>query len=255
MRTIILLSIAGLFLLCGCSAIPLDLSLKKNLGILDKSKASPLQVSLGVDNFVDMRPQIHGSDNMKWKGWIPGVMWIDIDSDIPEIYSAFSPFNSRPLNYNIAEAIANAALQSGLYKRVVFLPHEPYQETDYRMEGTLLRSLVQERGYYYGSCVYVWMARVFGFPYVSYKVKLDLNLRLRCMATNEVIWEGKISNDREDRYNNVFKLSRGEDGKHLIAYNLSELLFDYLPDILSQISNTIEQEKTSPVAQTETNRP
>jgi hypothetical protein len=203
---------------------------------------SPLQIVLGVDNFVDLRPQTRGSDNKKWMGFIPGILWIEISSDIPEIYTAFSPFNSRPFNFNIAQAMADIMRQSGLCHTVFFLPEDPYRYIDYRLEGILRRSLVEETGYYYGSGIYTWVTRILGLPYVSYNMELKVDLRLRSMTTNEILWKATIAGTREDKYHNVYDLAKGIDGKHLIAYNFSQIISEQLPDILSGLRKAMEKE-------------
>ena len=238
------LTIATGLLLGGCAASQLDMSVKSMVPVppnADTAKA-PLQIVLGVDNFVDLRPQTRGSDNKKWMGFIPGILWIEISSDIPEIYTAFSPFNSRPFNFNVAQAIADTIGQSSLCRTVVFLPEDPYNHIDYRLEGVLRRSLVEETGYYYGSSIYAWVTRILCLPYVSYNMELEVDLRLRSMTTNEVLWKGTIAGTREDKYHNVYGLARGIDGKHIIAYNFSQIMSEQLPDILSGLRNALEKE-------------
>jgi hypothetical protein len=238
------LTIATGLLLGGCAASQLDMSVKSMVPVPPNADTAevPLQIVLGVDNFVDLRPQTRGSDNKKWMGFIPGILWIEISSDIPEIYTAFSPFNSRPFNFNIAKAIADITAQSGLCRTVVFLPEDPYRHIDYRLEGILRRSFVEETGYYYGSGIYAWVTRILGLPYVSYKMELELDLRLRSMTTNDVLWKGTIAGTREDKYHNVYGLARGMDGKHIIAYNFSQIMSEQLPGILSGLRKALEKE-------------
>jgi len=200
----------------------------------------PLPVTIGVDDLVDMRPQRHGSDNKKWMGFIPGVLWLDIGSDVPEIYTAFSPFDSRPLSFNVARSLAADLHTTELFKKVVFLPEDPYTEVDYRMEGILRRSHVRVRGYYYGSSIYTWLTRVLGLPYVSYKVALKIDFRLRSMATKQVVWRGSIEGEREDKYYNVYSLARGREGKHIIAYNFTKIIAEAFPRVLQGVRGAIE---------------
>ena len=240
----ILSAIAICLLLTACSASQLDLSVRSPVpaSALEDADRVPPDIVFGVDNFVDLRPQTRGSDNKKWMGFIPGVLWIEIDSDIPEIYTAFSPFDSRPFNSNVAEAIADALGQSGLCHSVVFLPEDPYRHIDYRLEGVLRRSLVQETGYYYGSGMYAWLTRIFGLPYVSYKIELKVDLRLRSMTTDKILWKGLIAGRREDKYHSVYDLAGGANGKHLIAYNFSRIISEQIPGILSGLRRTLEEE-------------
>jgi hypothetical protein len=236
------LTIATGLLLGGCAASQLDMSVKSMVPMHPNADTAevPLQIVLGVDNFVDLRPQTRGSDNKKWMGFIPGILWIEISSDIPEIYTAFSPFNSRPFNFNVAQAIADTISQSSLCRTVVFLPEDPYKHIDYRLEGVLRRSLVEETSYYYGSGIYAWVTRILGLPYVSYHMELEVDLRLRSMTTNEVLWKRTIAGTREDKYHNVYGLAKGMDGKHIIAYNFSQIMYEQMPDILSGLRKALQ---------------
>ncbi len=238
-RLNLLCGVALAFLLTGCAASKLDLSLKSP-STSYKVVERPLPVVIGVDSFVDLRPQTRGSDNKKWLGFIPGVLWIEIDSDIPEIYTAFSPFNSRPMNVSVAEAIADSMARSSLCERVVFLPENPYEKVDYRLEGILRRSLVQETGYYYGSSMYAWLTRILSLPYVSYRVTLEADLRLRSMRDNRIVWRGRISGSRQDKYHSVYDLARGKDGKHLIAYQFARIIEEQLNGIFKGMEQAIE---------------
>jgi len=226
-------------LFAGCAASQLDFSLASSAR-MPVAATGVLPVVIGVDNFVDLRPQLRGSDNKKWMAFIPGILWLDIDSDVPEIYTAFTPFNSRPMAMNVARSIAQDIRKSGLFESVVFLPEDPYQEAGYRLEGVLRRSFVHERGYYYGSSIYAWATRVFGLPYVSYTIALEVDLRLRSMATGEVVWRGQIAGERQDKYHNVYGVAHGKEGKHLIAYNFSKILDEALPRILQGLTQAID---------------
>lgn len=231
----------GMFfaLLTGCAAPQLDLSLH---GPLDKfnHNTPPPQVVVGVEPFVDMRPQAHGSDNQKWKGLIPGILWLEIGSDIPEIYTAFSPFSSKPMNYTSALAVAEILNAAQASKEVFFIPHNNHSGYEYRLEGSLHRSLVQETSYFYGSFMYAWLTRVIGLPYVSYEFELDLELRLRKLATNEIVWRSRLSGARDDKYYNVYSLSKGKDGKHLIAWNFSEILAPEVMRIIPSLQKALK---------------
>lgn len=231
-RRLLRLSVAlGLLLplLGGCSAPMLDLSLRPVA--LPKESGTPVAAVIGVDRFIDLRPQTRGDDNQKWLGAVPGVLWLNIATDQPELYTPFSFFNSRPLELSCAEAVAFAFAAGKVADTVLFLPADPYRQVDYRLEGLLHRTLVRERCYYYGSFMYSWLTRIFGLPYVSYEVEFDLELRLREMKSGRLIWDERITGRREDKYNNIYALTRGRDGKHLIAYNFAAILAERLPEL------------------------
>lgn len=226
----------------GCAARQLDFSLKYDWNN-SATKFEPLSVVIGVDDFVDLRPQTRGSDNQKWYGLIPGILWLEIASDLPEIYTAFSPFNARPFHRTIAEAVSKALHDTDVSDQIIFMPEDPYRKVEYRVEGVLRRSHVSERAYYYGSTLYVWAFRVLGFPYVTYDISLEADMRIRSLATDEVIWEGKIEGARQDKYRNVYRVARGRDGKHLIAHNFTEILSQDLVRLLPEMRNAIEKAK------------
>ena len=227
------IALTACFILGGCAASQLDLSLNGIPLPQAAQQRQVLPVVVGVDAFVDLRPQLHGDDNKKWLGFIPGILWIDIDSDIPELYTSCAAYNSRPFNQTVAESVTDALARSGLVQKVAYMPADPYRAVDYRLEGVLRRSLVKETSYYYGSCMYVWIFRSLGFPYVSYDMQLELDLRLRCTKNNKIVWEGRIDGSAEDRYQTVYSLATGRDGKHIIAYNFSKILSEKLPGIFA----------------------
>lgn len=228
-------------LLAGCSAPLLDLSLRPvNLPPPD---GPPVAAVIGVDRFVDLRPQTRGDDNQKWLGTVPGVLWLNIATDQPELYSPYSFFNSRPLELSTAEALAFALQEGRVADTVLFMPADPYRQVDYRLEGLLHRTLVRERCYYYGSFMYAWLTRIFGLPYVTYEIEFDLELRLREMKSGRLIWQDRVAGRREDRYNNVYRLAKGRDGKHLIAYNFAAILADRLPALESGLNRAIRENR------------
>ncbi len=230
--------IALLLLLAnGCSAPILDLSLRPVL--LPPGNVAPVAAVIGVDRFIDLRPQTRGDDNQKWLGAVPGVLWLNIATDQPELYTPYSFFNSRPLELSSAEAVTYALAEGRVADTVLFLPADPYHPVDYRLEGVLHRTLVRERCYYYGSFMYSWLTRIVGLPYVSYEIEFDLELRLRALKSGRVIWDERITGAREDKYNNVYSLTKGRDGKHLIAYNFAAILAERLPEIESGIIQAI----------------
>ncbi|NTV14309.1 MAG: hypothetical protein HGA96_10335 [Desulfobulbaceae bacterium] len=234
------LSLLALFL-GGCSAPILDLSLRPVT--MPPTLGRPVATVLGVDRFVDLRPQTRGDDNQKWLGAVPGVLWLNIASDQPELYSPYSFFNSRPLELSSAEALAFALAEGRVAESVLFLPADPYRPVDYRLEGLLHRTLVRERCYYYGSFMYSWLTRVVGLPYVTYEIEFDLELRLREMQSGRLVWQDRISGHREDKYNNIYRLTQGRDGKHLIAYNFATILAERLPEIESGISRAMQDHR------------
>ena len=227
------------FVLSGCAASRLDFSLKAPSFKYAEAGKEPVPVVLGVDNFVDLRPQTRGSDNKKWIGFIPGVLWIEIDTDIPEIYTPFSPYNARPMGFNVAEALADGFSRASVFKKVIFLPEDPYSSADFRLEGILRRSLVRETGYYYGSGMYAWLTRILGLPYVSYEIELDADLRVRRLSDNKIVWTGKIKGSRTDKFHSVYDLSKGRSGKHLIAYNFASIIEDRLPFLVKEIREAV----------------
>ncbi len=218
--------------LTGCAAPQLDLSLNAPVLHHQPSSAMPPPVVIGVEPFVDMRPHAHGSDNQKWKGLIPGILWIEIGTDIPEIYTAFCPFSAKPMSHSIALAVAEILNDSKASKEVFFIPHNNHSDYEYRLEGVLHRSLVKETSYFYGSFMYAWLTRVIGLPYVSYEFELDVELRLRQLATNEIVWQTRLSGAGVDKYYNVYSLVKGKDGKHLIAWNFANII---TPEVLKSI--------------------
>jgi len=240
-RLILVSGVLGLLLalLSGCSAPILDLSLRPLA--LPKASEAPVAVVLGIDRFIDLRPQTRGDDNQKWLGAVPGVLWLNIATDQPELYTPYSFFNSRPLEVSCAEAVAFALAEGRVAENVLFLPADPYRPVDYRLEGVLHRTLVRERCYYYGSFMYSWLTRIVGLPYVSYLVEFDLELRLREMKSGKIVWDDRVTGSREDKYNNIYSLTKGRDGKHLIAYNFAAILAEKLPEIETGISRAMRE--------------
>ncbi len=231
---------AVLFLLSasGCAAPDLDFSLKQPY-IHSGGVQDTVPVIIGVDGFVDLRPQTRGSENKKWLGVIPGVLWIEISSDMPEFFMAFESYSSRSLGLTLAEAVTDTLKDAGVSRDLVFLPENPYREVDYRLEGVLRRSLVKETGYYYGLAIYFWAFRVLGLPYVSYEMTLSADLRLRSISTGKVIWQGQIEGSREDKFRSVYELARGEGGKHILAYNFSKILADSMASLIPEIREAL----------------
>ena len=214
------------FLLVGCTAIPLDLSLSPTENMVIDS--APLQhtKSIGVSPFTDERPEMHGSDNAKWKGLLPGMLWIEISSDIPETYTPFSHYESKPLDRSTTKACINVLERSLLFAEVVDLQKRADAVTDYRLSGILYQTRVSETGYYYGSSIYAWLLRVLGLPYVSFKVEYHVGLMLTDVRTGDVLWQDDVKGSREDKFYTVYSVSNGRDGKHVIAWNIADILAD-----------------------------
>ncbi len=57
----------------SCAAPNLNLSLKAPLEFSESVSNPTVPLVVGMDNFVDLRPQARGSDNQKWKGRNPGM--------------------------------------------------------------------------------------------------------------------------------------------------------------------------------------
>lgn len=243
LRLVVFMGFLLLLVLSGCAAPRLDLSLNHSGGLSKQECADRLLVPIGVDNFVDLRPQTLSSDEQKWLGMIPGTLWLELSSDLPELYLAFSPFNSRPFPVNLALAITHALARECQGQEVLYLPEDPYRKIDFRLEGILRRTQVKETGYYYGSTIYVWVARLLGFPYVSYEIALELDLRLRSMTTNQIVWQGRIAGERLDKYHSIYSLVRGIEGKHPLAYNFTEILHSELPGQLAAMRKSLAQGK------------
>jgi hypothetical protein len=213
-----------LFLLSGCTAQSLDLSLAPTPAMTIDTAQHQLPKSVGVAPFVDERPDRHGSDNAKWKAFIPGMLWIEISTDIPETYTPFSHYESKPLDRATTKACVNVLDRSLLFNRVIDLHKEPAAETDYVLSGVLLQTRVSETGYYYGSSTYAWLVRVLGLPYVSFNVEYHIGLTLIERKTGDAVWQTDLKGVREDKFYTVYSVSRGRDGKHVIAWNIADIL-------------------------------
>lgn len=214
----------------ACSASKLDLSL--NFQNDKPLYAETFQGVIGVDEFIDIRPQAVTSDAKKWLGFIPGALWLNFISEIPDTYTGFSYYNSGTFKIGFAHAIYKDIEGAKLFGKSIFLPNDRYAPIDYRLEGVLKRTTVKETGYYYGSGFYAWITRIVGLPYVSYEFSLDITLRLRRVDNNEIIWSHELKGERVDKYYNIYQLTGGKDGKHIISYNFSEILKEQMPSAL-----------------------
>ncbi len=223
-RHVALLCYGLLFFLSGCTAQSLDLSLAPTPEMAIVTAQHQLHKSVGVTPFVDDRPDRHGSDNAKWKGLIPGMLWIEISTDIPETYTPFSYYDSKPLDRATTKACVHVLDRSSIFNRVVDLHKEPGAETDYVLRGVLLQTTVSETGYYYGSSIYAWLIRILGLPYVSFNVEYHIGVTLIERKTGDVVWQTDLKGVREDKFYTVYNVSRGRDGKHVIAWNIADIL-------------------------------
>ncbi|MGA1840636.1 MAG: hypothetical protein ACMUIU_08425 [bacterium] len=232
------LSFLLILLISSCAASKLDLSLDYYKGP-DNSFEKSCGLTIGVDEFIDMRPQSITSDERKWLGFIPGVLWIDFISEVPDISTGFTEYNSKSFTLAFSRAIYNHIERTGIFKKAVFLPIDRYADIDYRLEGILERTFLKETGYYYGSGFYAWMTRILGLPYVSFELSVFLTLRLRRMDTNEVIWTYTIEGNRTDKYYNIYELTKGKENKHILSYNLSKILEGQMPQCLESLRKAI----------------
>lgn len=238
------LSFLLILLVSSCAASKLDLSLDYYKG-LDNSFEKSCGLTIGIDEFIDMRPQSSTSDERKWLGFIPGVLWINFISEVPDISTGFSEYNSKSFTLAFSHAIYNHIEQTGTFEKAIFLPIDRYADIDCRLEGILERTFLKETGYYYGSSFYAWITRILGLPYVSFEFIVFFTLRLRRMDTNEVIWTYKIEGNRIDKYYNIYELTKGKENKHILSYNLSKILEEQMPKCLESLrkamSSSLEQ--------------
>ncbi len=231
------------FLLVGCTARPLDLGLAPTADMVIETAPLQQAKSIGVASFIDERPDMHGSDNTKWKGLIPGMLWIEISSDIPETYTPYSHYESKPLDRSTTKACVNVLERSLLFNNVVDLHKKNDLDTDYLLAGVLYQTRVSETGYYYGSSIYAWLVRVLGLPYVSFNVDYHVGLVLTDVKTGNILWQDEIKGSREDKFYSVYSVSRGRDGKHVIAWNIADILAEEFNKKLPSINQALSHNK------------
>ena len=219
MRALLFLVI--FLLLPGCSSPMLDYS-------VSFAPAGPVYApaagSLAVEPFQDRRLLARASANRQWLGLVPGVLWVDIPTEVPELYTVYSSFTSRPLPRAMATAVGRGLAASRLFSRVM-LPGDPAPaRPEYLLTGALERTRLTERCYYYGSFMYAWITRVLGLPYVSFELEMVYDVRLVRAADGRVLWQRRFRHRIADRYHSVYELGRGRNGKHLVAAMFSRLL-------------------------------
>ncbi|MEN8139662.1 MAG: hypothetical protein ABFR97_00385 [Thermodesulfobacteriota bacterium] len=219
------LALIMIMLLClsGCAANSLDLSLVPPASAKINRSRTEGEARLGVANFVDLRPLAHANDNQQWKGMIPGVLWLEISSDIPEVYTPYSHYDTKPLDRAASLATVDVLDRSGLFREVVDLQVKPDAQVDYVLEGILHQAKVTETCYYYGSFTYAWLLRIIGLPYVSFAVDYHMGVTIRARDSGEVVWQGDFQGSRQDKYYSVYGVSRGRQGKHVIAWNIADI--------------------------------
>ncbi len=247
LRVIIsLLSALLFFSVCmGCASTPLDLGLDFPVEKSSDAVGQTVPATIGVAEFIDLRPRAATSDAHKWLGFIPGVLWLHMESEMPDTYIGFTDYSPAPFPTAFSRAVYNALKGNEVFAQCVFLPENPYVTADYRLEGALNRTYLRETGYYYGSGLYAWITRIVGLPYVSFEVEIDVTLRLREMSSGEIIWKYDITGYREDKFYSVYALSRGIEGKNVLSYNISSILAQRMPDALASMREALNQEPAS----------
>jgi len=227
-----------LVLLSSCAASKLDQSLDFSAGSYAPPRA--YQGILGVDEFLDLRPQGSTSDAKKWVSFIPGILWLEFITETPDTSTVFSSYDSFPFKTAYARAIYKYMKENNLFEKAVYLPEERYIKTTWRLEGLIKRTTLKETGYYYGSSFYSWFTRIIGLPYVSYEFSLDLTLRLRRLNDDKIIWTYDLKGARRDKYNNVYRLMKGKENKHVLSYNFSKILEEQMPSALNSLKKALE---------------
>ena len=76
-------------------------------------------------------------------------------------------------------------------------------------------------------------------PYVSYEVSLDITLRLRRMDTNEIVWRYDLKGEGVDKFNTVYRLTNGKEGRHVLSYNFSKILKEKMPYAMESMKRAL----------------
>jgi hypothetical protein len=234
----IALIICASFLCASCAVNKLDNSLDYRTRPYAPSK--PFEGTLGIDEFIDMRPQGTTSDAKKWIGFIPGVLWIDYVSETPDTYTGFSSYNSFPFKSSFARAIYRNISENGLFKKAIYLPEDKYAKTAWRLEGILRQTTLRERCYFYGSGFYAWCTRIIGLPYVSYETDLHITLRLRRITDDEIIWTHELKGSGQDGFYNIYQLMTGKEEKHILSYIFSRILEEKMPAAMESMKEALK---------------
>lgn len=203
--------------------------------------SKPFAGTLGVDEFIDLRPQGTTSDAKKWIGFIPGVLWIDFVSETPDTFTGFSSYNSFPFKSSFARAIYRNISENGFFEKTVYLPEDRYAKTAWRLEGILRQTTLRERCYYYWSGFYAWCTRIIGLPYISYETDLNITLRLRRIIDDEIIWTHELKGSGTDRYYNIYQLMAGKEEKHILSYNFSKILEEKMPAAMESMKEALKK--------------
>lgn len=236
-RTAVIMCAMLIFTSCAVNKLDNSLDYRTNRYAPPK----PFEGTLGVDEFIDLRPQGTTSDAKKWIGFIPGVLWIDYVSETPDTYTGFSSYNSFPFKSSFARAIHRNISENNLFEKTVFLPEDRYAKTKWRLEGILRQTTLKERCYYYGSGFYAWCTRIIGLPYVSYETDLHITLRLRSLSDDKIIWNYELKGSESDKYYNIYQLMTGKDEKHILSYNFSRILEQKMPAAMESMKEALKE--------------
>lgn len=230
----LLLSIG--FLISGCVADQINqaIILTPNNNHYVKS---PLPVSIAVDEFIDIRPRMGTSDARTWIGFIPGVLWLNLSTEIPDSHTVATDYNAGAFGEAFALAFYEVIRKSAIFRDSYYLPVDRYVNYDYRLEGVVGRTHLTETVYYYGSGLYAWISRIIGMPYVSYYFEIEVELRLRRKRDNKIVWNYKVKEKSEDRMNSIYRLTNGVEGQNVISYNYSRMLKKHIHEILKGLAN------------------
>lgn len=209
----------------------------------NESQREAINKTIAIDEFIDLRPRKGTSDAMTWIGFIPGVVWLELLTEIPDSHTVATDYNAGSFTNAFSQGYYRYIKSKNIFKKVHYLPYDKYVSTDYRLEGVLHRTFLNEIVYYYGSGLYAWITRILSLPYVSYEFEIDLELRLRNLKTNQLVWRYRLNESGKDRYNSIYRLSRGIRGQNVISYNISRLLSRHNERILAGILDAMKRDR------------